>query len=202
MAKKMDEENSVFSEESDQKPVMRPELENMKSEKYIPAMSDISAAPTTKPNTESVFKTQNNSSKPSAFSQNTGINSKSTFSMAPASFGKSSLSQAVSGNSQGSFGVNNERKFGSVVQTPTTGFGFKSVINSAPQNTNNFLASGSGRIDDDMGDDQDVFGQDSSNMPPPMQRNMPSHMPMNPGNMQSSLGFDPKSNPSFKQRRK
>lgn len=130
-------------------------------------------------------------------------------------FGQSSLSQAIASNPSQNFGAINQvaRTFGGANKESTAGFtGFKSIIGSSEPTANTFLASGANKQDDnDMAED-DIFGTGLPTQPSGFTN--PSPFNQNAGNfgqpnsfipsgtINPSLGFDPKSNPSFTTRRK
>ena len=169
-----------------------------------------------------VFKNQ-----PSSFfgSKPAIINSTNNPTLGSGTFGQSSFDQALASNTshKAAESISNPgRTFGSKKTEEKSGFsGFKSVVSSS-QPKNSFLASGGNN--NDM-DDEDIFGNNQPaqpgfgfNNPSPFTQPQSTGFtqPQNPGfgqpgnvgfgqskpTISTSLGFNPKSNPSFTQRRK
>lgn len=214
MAKKLDQE-----EEAKEEP---------KKEEISEIKKDDTPEEKPKVNTFLGFKEPNQPSKPSSstpFGGSSGANifqkkSESTMhndnpTLSTGTFGQSSLSQAIASNPTQGFGAIAQvgRTFGGANKEPTTGFtGFKSIIGSSQPSTSTFLASGANKQDDnDMAED-DIFGTGLPTQPSGITN--PSPFNQNAGNfgqpnnfipsgtISTSLGFDPKSNPSFTTRRK
>lgn len=125
--------------------------------------------------------------------------------LAPAAFGQSSLGQASAiQDTQTSSGASKiGRTFGSAKQDKTEGWNTGTA--------NSFLASGANKADDNEMAEEDIFGegepqQVNTGFANPTSFGQPQStafgQPSSSSNLQSSLGFDPKSNPSFTQRRK
>lgn len=132
--------------------------------------------------------------------------------MAPAAFGQSSLGQIAATQPAHATGFGSAaRTFGTAkIDHPSGSSAFKSLIGTSQPQTNAFLASGADKVDDnEMADEEDIFGggqpvQPSTGFgaPSPFGAQPTGFGQPSGGTLQSSLGFDPKSNPSFTQRRK
>lgn len=126
--------------------------------------------------------------------------------LAPAAFGQSSLGQASAmqeSHIQPGGASKIGRTFGSAKQDKTEGWNTGTA--------NSFLASGANKAEDNDMAEEDIFGegepqQVNTGFANPTSFGQPQStafgQPTGSGNLQSSLGFDPKSNPSFTQRRK
>lgn len=131
-----------------------------------------------------------------------GFTQSSNPTLGSAAFGQSSLAQATASNPSSGFGMGSSqpaRTFGSVTQENTGGSIFKSVASSGQTNT--FLSSGGENANDNDMADEDIFGSGQpSQQPSAFGGSGTFGQPA--GKIQSTLGFDPKSKPSFTQRRK
>ena len=192
MAKQFEKENpSKIDEEddSDEKTTDKAELGNMKSEELSATPKEVKLPASQPQQPGNVFK------KPTG---TIGVFGQKNPMMTGASFGQSSLSQAMGDSHKEGLGISTSgRTFGSASHDSHPGHpGFTGLIGSGQPKQNAFLESGGNAQDDnDMADDEDIFGG-----------NPPAQNPgfMNPTSFGASkpINFDPKSNPSFTQRRK
>jgi hypothetical protein len=192
MAKQFEKENpSKIDEEdeTDEKTTDKADLGNMKPEEESAITKEVKLPISQSQNPGNVFKK----------SATTGLFGQKNPMMAGASFGQSSLSQAMGDSQKETFGiVPPKRTFGSASHDAhPSSSGFTGLVGSNQPKQSTFLESGANaQEDNDMAEDEDIFGG-----------NQPQQNPnfMNPapfGVAKSTINFDPKSNPSFTQRRK